>query len=165
MELTALQKIERLGKAVASMTQADLARAIGVSRERIRQLVPRLKVKPGKRVRAWHRSITRRECEAMARMHDSGASLSAIGKRHGVSDYHVREAIRQVRPNLEPAGRIQRLVRQETIGKLMTRGLSFEEACEKLGFSGLQRRRYRRQMGFRWKGSKTVRAGRKGRTR
>jgi len=165
MELTALQKIARLGKAVASMTQADLARAIGVSRERIRQLVPRLKVKPGKRVRAWHRSITRRECEAMARMHDSGASLSAIGKRHGVSDYHVREAIRQVRPNLEPAGRIQRLVRQETIGKLMGRGLSFEEACEKLGFSGLQRRRYRRQMGFRWQGAKTVRAGRKGRKR
>ena len=164
MELSALQEIEKLGKAVASMTQADLARAVGVSRERIRQLVPRLKVKPGKRIRAWHRSITRRECEAMAKMHDNGASLSAIGKRHGVSDYHVREAIRQVRPNLEPAGRIQRMVRQETIRKMLDQGLSFEEACDKLGFSGLQRRRYRRQMGYRWQGSKTVKAGRKSRS-
>ena len=108
MELSALSKIEKLGKAVAGMTQADLARAVGVSRERIRQLVPRMRIKPGKRVRAWHRSISRRECEAMAKLHDNGASLSEIGKRHGVSDYHVREAIRQVRPNLEPAGRIQR---------------------------------------------------------
>jgi len=52
MALTAIQKIEKLGKAVAKMTQAELGRAVGVSRERIRQLYPRLKVKPRRRARA-----------------------------------------------------------------------------------------------------------------
>ena len=89
-------------------------------------------------------------------------SLSAIGRAYGVSDYHVREAIRQVRREIEPAGRIQRLVRQEAIRKLLARGLTFEQACDKLGFSGLQRRRYRRQMGFRWEGVKTVPARKRG---
>ena len=46
MEMTALHKIQKLGKAVTSMTQAELARAVGVSRERIRQLMPRLRTKP-----------------------------------------------------------------------------------------------------------------------
>jgi hypothetical protein len=163
MEMTALHKIQKLGKAVTSMTQAELARAVGVSRERIRQLMPRLRTKPGKHVRAWHRSVPRRTCEAMAKMHDQGASLSGIGRKFGVSDYHVREAIRQVRPDLEPAGRIQRLVRQESIRKLLGQGLSFEQACDKLGFSGLQRRRYRRQMGFRWERARTVPASKRGR--
>lgn len=156
MEQTALAKIEKLGKAVLNMTQADLARAVGVSRERIRQLLPRMKIKPGKRVRAWHRSVSRKVCEAMARLHDQGMSLTAIGKRYNVSDYHVREAIRQVRPTIDPAGRIQRQVRQRQIRELLDRGLTFEQACDKLGFSGLQRRRYRRQMGFKWQGTKTV---------
>jgi DNA-binding XRE family transcriptional regulator len=158
MELTASQKIEKLGKAVAGMTQAELSRAVGVSRERIRQLMPRLKIKPSRRIRAW-----RRTCMAMANLHDRGESLSAIGRAYGVSDYHVREAIRQVRREIEPAGRIQRLCRQEAIRKLLARGLTFEQACDKLGFSGLQRRRYRRQMGFRWQGVRTVpaRRGRK----
>jgi hypothetical protein len=79
-----------------------------------------------------------------------------------VSDYHVREAIRQVRREIEPAGRIQRLCRQESIRKLLARGLTFEQSCDKLGFSGLQRRRYRRQMGFRWEGVKTVPARKRG---
>jgi len=161
MEISALLKIEKLGKAVSGMTQAELARAVGVSRERIRQLLPRMKTKPGKRVRAWHRSVSRKTCEAMARLHDEGMSLTAIGKRYNVSDYHVREAIRQVRPNIEPAGRIQRHVRQEQIRKLLAQGLTFEQACVKLNFSGLQRRRYRRQMGFKWLGTKTVSAGRR----
>ena len=43
------------------------------------------------------------------------------------------------------------------------RGLTFEQACDKLGFSGLQRRRYRRQMGFRWEGVKTVPVRKRGR--
>jgi hypothetical protein len=160
-ELTALHKIEKLGKAVSTMTQADLSRAVGVSRERIRQLMPRLRVKPGKRVRAWHRTVSRKTCEAMAKLHDKGESLSGIGRKYGVSDYHVREAIRQVRPEIEPAGRIQRLNRQEEIRRLLSQGKTFEEACDKLKFSGLQRRRYRRQMGFRWAGIKTVPAGRR----
>ncbi len=99
-ELTALEKIEKLGKSVAKMTQADLARAVGCSRERIRQLVPRLKVKPGKRAGAWHHMLAKREREAMARLYESGTSLADIGRRHGVSDYHVREAIREVRKSL-----------------------------------------------------------------
>lgn len=161
MEPTALEKIEKLGKTLAGMTQAELARAVGVSRERIRQLLPRMKNKPGRRVRAWHRTVPRKTCEAMARLHDEGLSLAAIGRKFTVSDYHVREAIRQVRPSIEPAGRIQRKVRQEQIRRLLDSGLSFEQACQKLGFSGLQRRRYRRQMGFSWQGSKTVATGRK----
>ena len=52
MELTASQKIEKLGKAVSGMTQAELSRAVGVSRERIRQLMPRLRTKPSRRIRA-----------------------------------------------------------------------------------------------------------------
>ena len=48
---TALEKIDRLGEKVKGMTQAELARAVGCSRERIRQLLPRMKVKPGRRVR------------------------------------------------------------------------------------------------------------------
>ncbi len=163
MELTALQKIEKLGKAITTMTQADLSRAVGVSRERIRQLMPRLRIKPGRRIRAWHRTVSHRTCEAMAKLHDRGESLSAIGRHYGVSDYHVREAIRQVREEIEPAGRIQRLCRQEAIRRLLGRGLSFEQACDKLGFSGLQRRRYRRQMGFRWEGVRTVPARKRGR--
>jgi hypothetical protein len=162
MELTASQKIEKLGKAVSGMTQAELSRAVGVSRERIRQLMPRLKTKPSRRIRAWHRTVSRRTCVAMADLHDRGESLSAIGRHYGVSDYHVREAIRQVRREIEPAGRIQRLCRQESIRKLLARGLTFEQACDKLGFSGLQRRRYRRQMGFRWEGVKTVPARKRG---
>jgi hypothetical protein len=161
MEQSALVKIDKLGKAVLGMTQAELARAVGVSRERIRQLLPRMKTKPGKRVRAWHRSVSRKTCEAMARLHDHGMSLTAIGKRYSVSDYHVREAIRQVRPAIDPAGRIQRQVRQREIRDLLSRGMNFEQACDKLGFSGLQRRRYRRQMGFKWQGTKTVPAGRR----
>jgi DNA-directed RNA polymerase sigma subunit (sigma70/sigma32) len=165
MEPTALEKIEKLGKALAGMTQAELARAVGVSRERIRQLLPRMKLKPGRRVRAWHRTVARKTCEAMAKLHDEGLSLSAIGRKFSVSDYHVREAIRQVRPTIEPAGRIQRQVRQEQIRQLLAKGLTFEQACEKLEFSGLQRRRYRRQMGFAWKGSRTVTDTRKKRGR
>ena len=156
MPLTALQKIEKLGKAVATMTQAELARAVGVSRERIRQLYPRLKIKPGRRVRAWHMTVPKATCEAMARLHDRGESLTGIAKRYGVSEYHVREAIRQARPLLEPAGRIQRQRRQDALRKLLDKGMSFEQACDKLGLSDLQRRRYRRQMGFRWAGTKTV---------
>jgi biotin operon repressor len=102
-ELTALEKIEKLGKSVAKMTQADLARAVGCSRERIRQLVPRLKVKPGRRAGAWHHTLARKECEAMAKLYEAGNSLADIGRQHGVSDYHVREAIRQVRKSLVPA--------------------------------------------------------------
>ncbi len=45
---TALERIHRLGKKVEGMTQAELARAVGCSRERIRQLLPRMKVKPGR---------------------------------------------------------------------------------------------------------------------
>jgi lambda repressor-like predicted transcriptional regulator len=157
MELTASQKIEKLGKAVSGMTQAELSRAVGVSRERIRQLMPRLKMKPSRRIRAWHRTVSRRTCTAMANLHDRGESLSAIGRTYGVSDYHVREAIRQVRRE------IQRLCRQEAIRKLLGRGMAFEQACDKLGFSGLQRRRYRRQMGFRWEGVRTVPARQRGR--
>ncbi|MBM3313718.1 hypothetical protein FJY70_03890 [candidate division WOR-3 bacterium] len=156
MEQTAVQKIQKLGRAVSSMTQAELSRAVGVSRERIRQLMPRLRTKPSRRIRAWHRTVLRKTCLAMAKLHDKGESLSAIGRAYGVSDYHVREAIRQVRTEIEPAGRIQRLRRQEAIRKLLARGVPFEQACDKLGFSGLQRRRYRRQMGFRWEGVKTV---------
>jgi hypothetical protein len=163
MEQSALMKINKLGKAVTTMTQAELSRAVGVSRERIRQLLPRMKVKPGRRIRAWHRTVSRKTCEAMARLHDEGMSLTVIGKRYNVSDYHVREAIRQVRPAIAPAGRIQRQVRQTQIRDLLSRGLTFEQACDKLGFSGLQRRRYRRQMGFKWQGTKTVPASRKAR--
>ncbi len=94
MGLTAIQKIEKLGKKVASMTQAELARAVGVSRERIRQLVPRMKIKPGRRVVAWHRTISKAQREAMVKMHKSGVSLSAIAQKYGVSEYHVREVIR-----------------------------------------------------------------------
>ena len=153
---SSLEKINRLGKAVSEMTQAELARRVGCSRERIRQLVPRMKVKPGRRVRAWHRTISRKECHEMARFHDRGESLASIGKRYGVSDYHVREAIRLVKSKLEPAGRIQRLRRLDALRGLTARGLSFEESCDKLGFSGLQRRRYRKQLGLRWDGTKTV---------
>lgn len=94
MALTAIQKIEKLGKKVAEMTQAELARAVGVSRERIRQLVPRMKIKPGRRVVAWHRTISKAQREAMVKMHEAGASLSSIAKRYGVSEYHVREVLR-----------------------------------------------------------------------
>jgi len=153
---SALLAIEKLGKKVATMTQAELSRAVGVSRERIRQLVPRMKVKPGRRVRAWHRSVSRKTCNEMAKLHDSGASLTAIGKKFGVSDYHVREAIRLVRNKIDPAGRVQRLRRLDAVLKLTAKGLSFEQACERLGFSALQRRRYRRQLGLRWDGRKTV---------
>jgi hypothetical protein len=45
---TSLEKINQLGKKVEGMTQAELARAVGCSRERIRQLLPRMKVKPGR---------------------------------------------------------------------------------------------------------------------
>lgn len=159
--MTALEKIEMLGKAVAKMTQAELSRAVGCSRERIRQLVPRLKTKPGRKVRAWYRTIPTAFCRKMARLHDRGESLVSIGKRTGISDYHVREAIRRVNPNLQPAGRIQRLQRHESIRAMIARGLTFEQACDKLGFSGLQRRRYRRQMGFTWNGRKTIPAKRK----
>ena len=48
---TVLEKINRLGEKVKGMTQAELARAVGCSRERIRQLLPRMKVKPGRRGR------------------------------------------------------------------------------------------------------------------
>ncbi len=158
---TALEKIEELGKKVASLTQAELARAVGCSRERIRQLVPRMKTKPGRRVRAWHRTVHRQVCNEMARLHDKGESLAGIGKHYGVSDYHVREAISLVRPKLEPAGRIQRLRRLDSLRKLVNRGLTLERACSKLGFSALQRRRYRRQLGLRWDGNKTVSARRR----
>ncbi len=94
MALTAIQKIEKLGKKVATMTQAELARAVGVSRERIRQLVPRMKIKPGRRVVAWHRTISPAQREAMLKMYREGSSLSAIAKKYGVSEYHVREVIR-----------------------------------------------------------------------
>ncbi len=153
---TALSAIEKLGKKVSTMTQAELSRAVGVSRERIRQLVPRMKVKPGRRVRAWHRSVSRKTCNEMARLHDQGASLTAIGKQFGVSDYHVREAIRMVRTRIDPAGRVQRLRRLDNLTRLTAKGMTFEQACEKLGFSALQRRRYRRQLGLRWDGRKTV---------
>ncbi len=162
MALTAIEKIQKLGKSIQNMTQADLARAVGVSRERIRQLMPRLKLKPGKRVRAWHRTIPANVCEAMARLHDRGMSLTAIGAKHGVSDYHVREAIRRVRPRIEPAGRVQRMIRQQQLRELLKKGVSFEQACDRLKFSDLQRRRYRRQMGFHWQGSKTVPAKKRG---
>ncbi len=158
--LSALEKISRLGQSVSEMTQAELARKVGCSRERIRQLVPRMKIKPGRRVRAWHRTISRRECREMARLHDQGESLASIGKRYKVSDYHVREAIRLVKPKLEPAGRIQRLRRLDALRKLTAKGMTFEQACDKLGFSGLQRRRYRKQLGLRWNGKKTVPARR-----
>jgi transposase-like protein len=92
----------------------------------------------------------------MARLHDKGESLAAIARRYGVSEYHVREAIRQIRSEIAPAGRIQRLRRQDSIRRLIEQGLTFEQACDKLGLSNLQRRRYRRQMGFRWSGSGTV---------
>ncbi len=154
--MTALAKIDKLGKKVAKMTQAELARLIGCSRERIRQLVPRMRIKPGRRVRAWHRTIQPKECREMARLHDKGESLADIGKRYNVSDYHVREAIRLVRPKLEPAGRIQRLRRLDRLRKLTGRSMTFERACDKLGFSALQRRRYRKQLGLRWDGRKTV---------
>ncbi|MEO0081014.1 MAG: hypothetical protein ABIL25_01825 [candidate division WOR-3 bacterium] len=157
-EMTALEAIRRLGKKVGTMTQAELSRAVGVSRERIRQLVPRMKVKPGRRVRAWHRTLPRRLRNEMARLHDKGMSLAEIGKKFGVSDYHVREAIRTVRPKLEPAGRIQRLCRLDSLRRLLDRGVTFEEACDKLGYSALQRRRYRKQLGLRWDGRKTVSA-------
>ncbi len=162
MPLTAIEKINKLGKAVHNMTQADLARAVGVSRERIRQLMPRLKLKPGKRIRAWHRTISVGVCEAMARLHDRGMSLTAIGAKYGVSDYHVREAIRRVRPKLEPAGRVQRMMRQQALRELLKKGVSFEEACDRLKFSDLQRRRYRRQMGYSWQGNRTVPIKRRG---
>ncbi|MBM3314939.1 hypothetical protein FJY71_03740 [candidate division WOR-3 bacterium] len=156
MPLTAIQKIDRLGRKVSNMTQAELSRAVGVSRERIRQLMPRLKLKPSRRVRAWHMTVPKATCEAMARLHDRGESLAGIARRYGVSEYHVREAIRQIRHEIAPAGRIQRLRRQESIRRLIEQGLTFEQACDKLGLSNLQRRRYRRQMGFRWSGSGTV---------
>lgn len=163
MPLTAIQKIEKLGKSVGRMTQAELARAVGVSRERIRQLYPRLRVKPGRRVRAWHLTVPKSTCETLARLHDNGESLTEIARRYGVSEYHVREAIRLARPVLEPAGRIQRLRRQEQIRRLLAAGCSFEEACGKLKLSDLQRRRYRRQMGFRWEGTRTVPSRKKAR--
>ncbi|OYD14845.1 hypothetical protein CH330_07315 [candidate division WOR-3 bacterium JGI_Cruoil_03_51_56] len=153
---TALENIEKLGKKVATMTQAELARTVGCSRERIRQLVPRMKIKPGRRIRAWHRTVSRKVCAEMAKFHDKGEPLAGIGKHYGVSDYHVREAIRLVRPKLEPAGRIQRLRRLDALRKLLNRSLTFEQACDKLGFSALQRRRYRKQLGLRWDGKKTV---------
>jgi len=156
----ALEAIRKLGKKVSTMTQAELARAVGVSRERIRQLVPRMKVKPGRRVRAWHRTLPRKLCNEMARLHDKGGSLTGIGRQFGVSDYHVREAIRTVRPRLDPAGRIQRLRRLDSLRRLLDRGMSFEQACDKLGYSALQRRRYRKQLGLRWDGRKTI-AGKK----
>ncbi len=104
--LTAIHKIEKLGKKVAGMTQAELARAVGVSRERIRQLVPRMKIKPGKRVVAWHRTISQSRRESMLKMHENGVPLSTIAKKYGVSEYHVREAIRLTRIELNiPRGR------------------------------------------------------------
>uniref|UniRef100_A0A7C4GHC1 RNA polymerase sigma-70 region 4 domain-containing protein n=1 Tax=candidate division WOR-3 bacterium TaxID=2052148 RepID=A0A7C4GHC1_UNCW3 len=165
MPLTAIQKIEKLGKSVSTMTQAELARAVGVSRERIRQLYPRLKTKPGRRVCAWHLTIPKSTRETLARLHDKGESLAEIGRRYGVSEYHVREAIRITRPVLEPAGKIKRLRCQEQIRRLLESGLSFEEACTRLKLSDLQRRRYRRQMGFRWEGTHTVPAKKKTRRR
>ncbi|MEO0071472.1 MAG: sigma factor-like helix-turn-helix DNA-binding protein [candidate division WOR-3 bacterium] len=95
--LTALQRIEKLGKAVANMTQAELARAVGVSRERIRQLVPRLKIKPGRRIIAWHRTLSNSQLEAIAKMYEEGTPLPAIAKKYKVSEYHVREALKLVR--------------------------------------------------------------------
>ena len=160
-QLSALEKIAKLGSKVNDMTQAELARAVGCSRERIRQLVPRMKVKPGRRVRAWHRTIPPRTCREMVRLHDEGESLAAIGKRFGVSDYHVREAIRQVQSRLEPAGRIQRMRRLDALKKLLKKGMTFEQACNKLGFSALQRRRYRKQLGLRWDGRRTIPARRR----
>lgn len=156
MPLTAIQKIERLGRKVTDMTQAELARAIGVSRERVRQLMPRLKFKPSRRVRAWHSTVSESKAEAMAKLHDKGESLAAIAKRYGISEYHVREVLRKIRSQIAPAGSIQRLRRQEAIRRLIEQGMTFEEACDKLGLSNLQRRRYRRQMGFSWSGSRTV---------
>ncbi len=104
--LTAIQKIEQLGKKVASMTQAELARAIGVSRERIRQLVPRMKIKPGKRIVAWHRTVSKAQRVAMLKLHEEGVPLSTIAEKYGVSEYHVREAIRLTRIELNtPRGR------------------------------------------------------------
>ena len=158
---TALEKINQLGKKVNEMTQAELARSVGCSRERIRQLVPRMKVKPGRRVRAWHRSLSPKICREMAKHHDAGESLTSIGRKFGVSDYHVREAIRQVRPQLDPAGRIQRLRRLDSLVRLIEKGMSFEKACDKLGFSALQRRRYRKQLGLYWDGRRTVSAKKK----
>ncbi|MEO0073134.1 MAG: sigma factor-like helix-turn-helix DNA-binding protein [candidate division WOR-3 bacterium] len=156
MTLTAIQKIEKLGRKVTSMTQAELARAVGVSRERIRQLMPRLKFKPSRRVRAWHSTVSKNTAEAMAKLHDEGESLAAIASRYGISEYHVREVIRKIRSEIAPAGRIQRLRRQEAIRRLIEQGMTFEQACDKLGLSNLQRRRYRRQMGYRWSGSRTI---------
>ncbi|MGQ9707409.1 MAG: hypothetical protein ACUVUR_00845 [bacterium] len=98
--LTAIEKIEKLGKKVSSMTQAELARAVGVSRERIRQLIPRMKIKPGQRVVAWHRKVSRDQRLLMMKMQDKGVSLSTIAKKYGVSEYHVREAIRLTRAEL-----------------------------------------------------------------
>jgi hypothetical protein len=98
----------------------------------------------------------------MAKLHDRGMSLTDIGAKHGVSDYHVREAIRRVRPRIEPAGRVQRMMRQQSLRDLLKKGVSFEEACDRLKFSDLQRRRYRRQMGYHWQGSRTVPVGRRG---
>ena len=161
LQLSALEKIAKLGNKVNDMTQAELARSVGCSRERIRQLVPRMKTKPGKRIRAWHRTIPRNVCREMAKLHDQGGSLTGIGKHYDVSDYHVREAIRLIKTKLEPAGRIQRLRRLDSLRKQVARGLTFEQACAKLGFSGLQRRRYRRQLGLRWDGKQTVPVGRK----
>ncbi|MGQ9678753.1 MAG: sigma factor-like helix-turn-helix DNA-binding protein, partial [bacterium] len=100
--LTASPKIEKLGKKVANMTQAELARAVGVSRERIRQLVPRMKVKPARRVVAWHQTIPPSQRAVMIKMYESGASLNAIAKKYGVSEYHVREVIRQARGEDKP---------------------------------------------------------------
>lgn len=97
---TAIQKIEKLGKKVASMTQAELARAVGVSRERIRQLVPRMKIKPGQRIVAWHRTVSRAERLEMLKKQEEGVPLSDIAKKYGVSEYHVREAIRLTREEL-----------------------------------------------------------------
>ncbi len=161
-QLTALENINKLGKKAGQMTQAELARAVGCSRERIRQLVPRMQIKPGRRVRAWHRTVSRKTCREMAKLHDQGESLAGIGRHFNVSDYHVREAIRQVKPKLEPAGRIQRLRRLDALRRLTARGMTFEWACDKLGFSGLQRRRYRRQLELRWDGKKTVPVRKKG---
>jgi DNA-binding transcriptional regulator LsrR (DeoR family) len=98
--LTAIEKIEKLGKKVASMTQAELARAVGVSRERVRQLVPRMKVKPGQRIVAWHRKVSRAQRLLMMKMQDDGVPLSDIAQKYGVSEYHVREAIRLTRAEL-----------------------------------------------------------------
>ncbi len=95
--LTALERIEKLGKMVANMTQAELARAVGVSRERIRQLVPRMKIKPGRRIVAWHRSLSKEQLETIAKMYQSGTSLTTIAKRYNVSEYHVREALKLAR--------------------------------------------------------------------